>query len=511
MNPQIEALLDKLPDLDEREVEELRTLILEAAAELEDKPVTASSAATLNRLAEAADKLIAHESRGKIGALTASSGTVIRMARRRRPQASPERRTDAAGRAVLVAAGGLDGIRDGEPVTDRWALAEATARTLERMPRQGPPRGPVRLASVTTPYPEDRQLGEDTLENAKLIDAVCGPEALVASGGICQPVNVDYSVPTWATAERPLRDGLPAYQAPRGGIRFAKPPDLAEWAAATTVWTEAEDAAPEGTKPVVSLACPTEESVFVDAVPTRLGFGNLQARFSPEIVAAATDLAMTAAARIAENHLLDLIAASCVKDVTSATLIGATRDLLVAIDQVTAGYRQIHRLPDSQVMTVILPRWVKAQIRADLAREIGHAQNADWNSLAVTDEQIDELLLVHGVRALWHLDGQPAEGETYPSQVFASPEAKKPVKPFPAKMVWYCFPEGAVQFLDAGRLDLGVVRDSTLDATNDYETFVETFESIAFRGFTGGGLQLVSTLCASGATAGTVSTEGHCA
>jgi hypothetical protein len=41
---------------------------------------------------------------------------------------------------------------------------------------------------------------------------------------------------------------------------------------------------------------------------------------------------------------------------------------------------------------------------------------------------------------------------------------------------------GTFQFLDGRRLDLGVVRDSTLDATNDYETFLELFEGIAFRG-----------------------------
>jgi hypothetical protein len=322
---------------------------------------------------------------------------------------------------------------------------------------------------------------------------------------------VDYSVPTWATAERPLRDGLPAYQAPRGGVRFVPAPDLGEWAAATGIWSEATDAAPgESTKPVISLQCASEQLVYVDAIPTRLGFGNMQGRFAPEQVAAATDLAVAAAARVAENNLLNKIAESCVKDVTSATVIGATRDLLVAIDQVTAGYRQIHRLPDAQVMTCIFPRWVKSLIRADLARELAHAQTTDWNSLAVTDELIEDVLRVHGVRAVWHLDGQGEEVSGGVSQVFAQQKKEEAVQPFPTKMVWYCFPEGAVQFLDAGRLDLGVVRDSTLDATNDYETFVESFESIAFRGFTGGALQLVSSLCADGSTAATRSTEGHC-
>ena len=56
------------------------------------------------------------------------------------------------------------------------------------------------------------------------------------------------------------------------------------------------------------------------------------------------------------------------------------------------------------------------------------------------------------------------------------------------------------QFLDAGRLDLGVVRDSTLDATNDYEVFTEQFESVAFRGFASGAIQFVSSLTATGAS-----------
>ncbi len=58
-------------------------------------------------------------------------------------------------------------------------------------------------------------------------------------------------------------------------------------------------------------------------------------------------------------------------------------------------------------------------------------------------------------------------------------------------MVAYVFVEGSMQRLDGGRLDLGVVRDSTLDATNDYETFVEVFETVVSRGFANSGLQLI--------------------
>ena len=118
--------------------------------------------------------------------------------------------------------------------------------------------------------------------NTRRIEAVTGQQALVATGGVCLPVNVDYSVPTWATADRPLRDNLASFQASRGGVRFAQAPDIGEWAAATGIWTEATDAEPgEATKPVVSLSCGAEELVYVSAIPTRIGFGNMQGRFAP--------------------------------------------------------------------------------------------------------------------------------------------------------------------------------------------------------------------------------------
>ncbi len=63
-------------------------------------------------------------------------------------------------------------------------------------------------------------------------------------------------------------------------------------------------------------------------------------------------------------------------------------------------------------------------------------------------------------------------------------------------MHWFLFHEGAFVFLDGGMLDLGVVRDSTLNATNDFETFAETFEAAAFRGVES--LWVASPICVNG-------------
>src|SRR5581483_9303363 len=130
--------------------------------------------------------------------------------------------------------------------------------------RKGPPRGRVLLASARYEYPETRKLGSDPWENTRKIDAVINPQALVATGGICLPTNVDYAVPTFATADRPIRDGLPGFEATRGGLRFVQPPDIGALAGATGIWSEATDASPgAATKPVISIQCGSEQTVYV--------------------------------------------------------------------------------------------------------------------------------------------------------------------------------------------------------------------------------------------------------
>jgi len=523
MDPTITELLDRLDELSEQETTELRGLIVDEFTRLDGEAESGENTRALTVLATAADRLMVHLGRQTVGALAtaepvtasgAQDSRVGRLARRSRTQASPERpETPAAAPAVLTASGNLRGIDAGKPITDRMEFARAMALTLDRMSKSGPPRGDVLLASASYTYAEERQIGDSLEEAERKIGAVTDRDVLLASGGVCMPTNVDFTVPGWATADRPLRDGLPAFQATRGGIRFVKPPTLASLAAATGVWTEATDAEPgESTKAVFSVECGSEEHVFVNAVPTRLKFGNMFGKFAPEQMAANTELATAAAARVAENELLKLVEEKCVKNVTTATVLGATRDLLTAINTVVAQYRSLHRIPDTQMITCVLPAWCRELVKIDLAKEIGHAQNGDWNSLAVTPDMVVELLRAAGVNPIFHLDGQPEPGsKAYPSQIFVAPEEGKPVAKFPAKMAWYIWPEGSIQFLDGGRLDLGVVRDSTLDSTNDMELFVEPFESIAFRGFTAGAWQLVSTLCSSGLSAGTANTEGKCA
>ena len=116
------------------------------------------------------------------------------------------------------------------------------------------------------------------------------------------------------------------------------------------------------------------------------------------------------------------------------------------------------------------------------------------------------------------MDGLKAEtygtgGSAIPAQFFAkatggeTPQWPSQTDNGAVTLAWLLFVTGTFQFLDGGRLDLGVVCDSVLDATNDYETFLETFESVAFRG--NEVYQVQSVLKPTGASTGTLATTGH--
>jgi hypothetical protein len=517
----IEALCNRLDSLSADELDELRGLILVKADELLAAPESVATGAAVTKLSGFATKLSTFTAAKQLGefraeTVTASAGApsgvaAVRSARRplqRNPEAA---RGTAGGTRVLLAS---SPGQYGEEVQDRWALGAALAAHLEQMDRHGPARGRVLVASSFTTYSEDRQLDMDAVSNMRKLEESVGQSALLASGGVCAPTNVSYEVLTWATAARPLKEGLPAFEAPRGGLLFIEAPSLAPLGAATGIWTEAVDAQPEAqTKPSYSVSCGATLQVYLNAVPTRLGFGNLQARFQPELLAANVDLAAAMAARKAEIKLLETIQEKALKDVTSTKNLGAARDLVTVIRQAVSNYRFTYRIDRKIGLTAIFPEWVKDIVAIDLAKELAHAQGSDWNSLMISDEQVEDVITTAGVRPIFTLDGLPevTGGTGHPAQTFTVQTENAGIVTFPSKLQWFMFVEGSVQYLDGGRLDLGVVRDSTLDATNDFEVFTEVFENIADRGFAKSILALTTELCASGASQATVDTHTVCA
>ena len=449
---------------------------------------------------------------------------------------SPSAQPKGGGATVIAALTAANSIA-GSPIESSEDLALLMGEAVRNLSpdRAADPRRTL-VASIRVEYPDDRKLGTDAVTNTAKIEKVCGLNAprydrmgaLVATGGICLPAGTAWDVPVFSTADRPVRDGLPAFEATRGALRFIQPPDIgvpslqgtASGAGlSTTVWTEATDANPAGsTKPVWTIQCGQENLVYLNAVTTRVQSGNMQGRFFPEFLAAKTAQAIAVSARQAELELLTLMF-NASKQVIPQQYLGAARDILTSVDHLRAQYLYSHRIPRSASFTCVFPDWARDVIRADLAREVAHDNAGSIDVLGVSAQQIDDYFSVRGINVIWSIDALAAGtygtgGSAIPAQNFTLMGGSAPHPQWPGQsgsatftLAWLLYVEGTYQFLDGGRLDLGVVRDSLLDASNDVETMVEVFESVAFRGLEC--YQVQSLIKPTGSSAGTVAATSY--
>lgn len=335
------------------------------------------------------------------------------------------------------------------------------------------------LVHLDFEYPKNRQLrSKEAVDNTRLIDAVFSEENLTfeavgAAGGICGPLEADFSSPICGDRGRPIRDGLTRFNASRGGIRYNPSASLADVVGGITVWPIETDESPGAeVKECLVIDCDTDLEAKVDAVVACLQIGNFQARFNPEFWRSRLDLLMVAHDRIAEQLLhTDITALSTAVTYTEGNGTGTVYTVLSAIDRAVAGISSRLRLNRSTGYRVILADWVHQALRTQVARQRfggdGVAQ------LALADATIDAWFRARRVTPIWSLD----------VDVFGAQGAGALLDWPGGTTTLTVFPEGTFMFLDGGTLDLGTeIVDSTLNQTNDRQAFLETFEKVVFRG-----------------------------
>ena len=324
------------------------------------------------------------------------------------------------------------------------------------------------------------------------------PDVIVAAGGLYGPVETVYDIYEMGeTTVRPVKSSLPSFNAERGGVRFMTPPAMADLEGAVSIWTLEDDiaAAAEGgpTKPCIRIKAGEEITVYLEAMPFCLTFGNLGARAWPELVERHIALGMVLQARFAETRLLTRIGALSTQ-VTSKAELGAARDILVLLEAASTALRNRHRLDPKAPLRAMFPEWFRNALRADLVKQIpGDGQDTAFN---LVDATIDKWFAARHVNVTWFVDGEAGQvfGEQKDGELLG----------FPKNVIWYLFPEGTFLHLDGGVLDLGLIRDSTLNSTNDYQMFLETFENVAKVGVEA--LRVTTPVRIAGASASTVDT-----
>ncbi len=476
--------------------EAAEAVVAEAEAVVEDAAVVADSEAAVAEVTEDAEASIQTQTeptevQEKMEApVTAAADNAdnlnIEVPADRRPVAQ------ASVAPVAITAGAdIPGYTAGSPMSNMSDVASAFEKRIHALRRVNGGDGEQHIvASIATQYPEERILTQDAESNWAKVQAVTGPEALVASGGHSTPFEVKYDIFGIGTTARPLRDALPKFQADRGGIRFVTPPVLSSYANAVGIWTAANDSAETpspASKLSLTVTAAGENTVATDAVTLQLQFGNLMTRAYPELIARHNELGLIQHAREAEGQILTRLTALSTA-VTSTSLIGVARDFLVQLGRAAANYRGRHRLEADAPLRVIAPAWIKDAMVADLA--IAAPGDNTLNAAA----EIDGYIASRNINITYHIDD------------FTDAQGASAMNEFADTFVWYMFAEGTFLFLDGGTLDLGVIRDSTLVGTNDYKMFVETFEGVAKVGVES--LKVTSTISVNGVAAALRDTTG---
>lgn len=389
--------------------------------------------------------------------------------------------------AAMVAAAGINGFAPGEPVT-RERLADLVTQANRSITvRPGGVAERVIIASAQYDYPEERRLDRDGSANMEKIRAVTSPQALVAAGGLCAPLAPIYDLPILSDADRPVRAALASFQADRGGITYPTPIGLSTARGAITRVTAEQDEAggSSATKACLEIDCDAFQEATVDAIAACVTWSNLGARAWPERVDNITELVQVAHAENAEIGLLDGLSDGSTQ-VTGAAEYGATASLLRHMLLAAAGYRSRNRMRPDRVLRAILPSYTVDMLVADIV-------SGQYERFSRDQAGVEALLRSYRIAPSFYMDGESGGGQVFSAQTAGT------LNDWPSDVKWFLFAEGTWLFLDMGRIDLGVVRDSVLNAQNQFQVFYETFEGIAKVGVES--LEITSTVCPNGATA----------
>lgn len=440
----------------------------------------------------------------------APARTPIRSLRERTPAtARPQPRLDEPDRPRVIAAAGLPNVQAGGEFSSRRQLAETMIRSWDANRQAAGDGMQVAVARVQRPFPDERTVssGFSATRNSEIMQAgvEAWDNARVAAGGICAPTQPLYDQAMISQSARPVRDGLPAFGADRGGINWLAPPSLASistsgGSAAVGQVTAAQDAA-SATKTHQFVTCGAASSAQVYAITSILEFGNMMGRTFPELVEAWVGLAEAAFARFAENLLLSTIANGSTA-VTTQQRLGAARDLLNYVTLAATAYRNRHRMDPDATLVVIFPAWLVGALQSDVAMAFN---TGDDDLMSVTRMAVEAWFANRNIRIIWTQDGV---GPGNPAAQIFPTQAAGLLNGWPTVVQWYMFHEGAWLVLDGGTLDLGIVRDSTLNSQNRYQIFFESFENVVFTGVES--LRVRSTICVNGATSGTVAPTTIC-
>lgn len=381
----------------------------------------------------------------------------------------------------------IPGISHGTELPDIVALGEAFQKKVRAIPTTRDGKGAPRhlVASVRNSF--DHTIDERT--NPAKVEELWrdmtkseNQKNLVAGGGWCAPSQLMYDFFNIAEASDGLID-LPTVGVSRGGIRFPVSPAIGDVffqaggsnpasgfggfafsmsnATDPWLWSETDDqltVTGSVNKPTLRVPCPTFSEQRLECYGISLTAGNLTDDAYPESTQNFIRLLRAAYSHAINARLISLMdtAAGGATTVGAVTTDGPATRLLNAIGLAAMDYRAKFAMGTRAVLEVVVPYWVREVIRADLALR----PLTDLSALAVADAQIDAFLSARNVRVQWVNDYQ-VRGANQPG-------SSSNLTVWPATVNFLVYAAGTFLHGTGLQLDLGVIRDSVLNAENDF-------------------------------------------
>lgn len=381
----------------------------------------------------------------------------------------------------------IPGISHGQELSDLPALATAFQRKVKAIPvtrdGKGAPRHLVASVRNSFDHTVDERTNPATVE--ELWKDMTKPEnqqALVAGGGWCAPSQIMYDFFNIAEDTDGVID-LPTVGVSRGGVRFPVSPAIGDVffqnagsspasgfggfafsmsnATDPWLWTESDDALTvtgSVNKPTLRVPCPSFSEVRLECYGISLTAGNLTDDAYPESTQNFIRLLRAAYSHAINARLISLMdtAAGGATTIGAVTTDGPATRLLNAIALAAMDYRAKFAMGTRAVLEVVVPYWIKEVIRADLTLR----PLTDLSALAVVDAQIDAFFSARAVRVQWVNDYQ-VRGANQPG-------SSSNLTAWPATVNFLVYAAGTFLHGTGLQLDLGVIRDSVLNAENDY-------------------------------------------
>jgi hypothetical protein len=395
----------------------------------------------------------------------------------------------ASTKGAVTASVNIPGMKGGDPLDSLGDVVSAFNRTAKSVRVTADGIGQeTQVCTINQSFEhtmDDRTTPAQVDDLLRYLTQPKNQGALVAGGGWCAPSEIRYELFNLACSDG-LVD-LPTVGISRGGLQIPVSPSLADavfdvgstgtanknlasfGAAFSNVsspwlWTETDDIATvtgSPNKPVVRVPCPTFGNNRLECYGIILTAGNLTDDAYPEATANTLRLLQSAWSHAQNGRIISQMVAlsSAAITISGSGNRPAYNQILSGMDLAATDYRSKFGMCDTDVLELVAPIWLSDVITADLA----------WRTkvdlLSVTLDQISGYFRDRNIRVQWVQDWQ-----TRGSGQFGNPAAL----PGGAMVAWptqcdvMLYAAGTFLKGNGLSLDLGVIRDSVLNAENDF-------------------------------------------